>query len=173
MAKLYFKYGAMGSSKSAQALITKFNYEELGMLVGQRLALPIALATIAAIVAVNARGSRTAGAMQVVSTVCKLAPLAVLIVCGFALGGGGNPVVTPLVGPGTSVGAALGSTLLAVLFAFEGWTNVGAIAGELRDPARDLPRAIVGGVSIANFLLEKEVDLHEADPGGKRDNRGV
>lgn len=31
MAKLYFKYGAMGSSKSAQALITKFNYEEKGM----------------------------------------------------------------------------------------------------------------------------------------------
>ena len=31
MAKLYFKYGAMGSSKSAQALITQFNYEELGM----------------------------------------------------------------------------------------------------------------------------------------------
>ena len=28
MAKLYFKYGAMGSSKSAQALMTKFNYEE-------------------------------------------------------------------------------------------------------------------------------------------------
>ena len=33
MAKLYFKYGAMGSSKSAQALITKFNYEEKGMTV--------------------------------------------------------------------------------------------------------------------------------------------
>ena len=31
MAKLYFKYGAMGSSKSAQALIAKFNYEEQGM----------------------------------------------------------------------------------------------------------------------------------------------
>lgn len=31
MAKLYFKYGVMGSSKSAQALITKFNYEEQGM----------------------------------------------------------------------------------------------------------------------------------------------
>jgi len=31
MAKLYFKYGAMGSSKSAQALITKFNYEEKNM----------------------------------------------------------------------------------------------------------------------------------------------
>lgn len=31
MAKLYFKYGAMGCSKTAQALITKFNYEERGM----------------------------------------------------------------------------------------------------------------------------------------------
>ena len=33
MAKLYFKYGAMGSSKSAQALITRFNYLEQGMTV--------------------------------------------------------------------------------------------------------------------------------------------
>jgi thymidine kinase len=33
MAKLYFKYGAMGSSKSAQALITRFNYLEKGMTV--------------------------------------------------------------------------------------------------------------------------------------------
>ncbi len=33
MAKLYFKYGAMGCSKTAQALITKFNYEERGMTV--------------------------------------------------------------------------------------------------------------------------------------------
>ena len=33
MAKLYFKYGVMGSSKSAKALITKFNYEERGMTV--------------------------------------------------------------------------------------------------------------------------------------------
>ena len=31
MAKLYFKYGAMGSSKTAQALITKYNYEERGL----------------------------------------------------------------------------------------------------------------------------------------------
>ena len=35
-----------------------------------------------------------------------------------------------------------------MLFAFEGWTNVGAIAGEMKNPGRDLPRAIVGGVSI-------------------------
>ena len=36
MAKLYFKYGAMGSSKTATALITKYNYEERGMRVWLR-----------------------------------------------------------------------------------------------------------------------------------------
>lgn len=129
--------------------------EELGALVGAQFALPIALGTIAAIVAINVRGSRAAGGMQVVATVCKLVPLFIIMVFGFALGGGGNPVLAPLVGPATTPAAAMGSTLLAVLFAFEGWTNVGAIAGELRDPARDLPRAIVGGVSIimAVYLL--------------------
>ncbi len=129
--------------------------EELGALLGAQFAMPIAIGTIIAIVAANVLGSRTASVVQVVSTACKLVPLFILMVFGFVLGGGGNPVVSPLVGPGASIGGALGSTLLAVLFAFEGWTNVGAISGELRNPARDLPRAIVGGVSIimAVYLL--------------------
>ena len=54
----------------------------------------------------------------------------------------------PATGAQLSTGAVLGQTLIAVLFAFEGWTNVGAIAGEMKNPGRDLPRAIVGGVSI-------------------------
>ena len=121
---------------------------ELGEYLGEQFALPIAILVIALLVAINTRGSSAAGGMQVVSTICKLVPLAILIVFGFLWGGGGNSILSPLVGEGRSVTGALGSTLLAVLFAFEGWTNVGTIAGEMRDPARDLPRAIVGGVSI-------------------------
>ena len=121
---------------------------ELGEYLGEQFVLPIAILVIAALVAINTRGSSTAGGMQVVSTICKLVPLVILIVFGFLWGGGGNPILSPIVGEGRSVSGALGSTLLAVLFAFEGWTNVGTIAGEMRDPARDLPRAIVGGVSI-------------------------
>ena len=121
---------------------------ELAEYVGPQFELPIALAVILLLVAINVRGSDSAGGMQVVSTVCKLIPLALIIVFGFAWGSGGHPILTPLVGEGKDPAGVLGSTLLAVLFAFEGWTNVGAIAGEMRDPARDLPRAIVGGVSI-------------------------
>ncbi len=121
---------------------------ELSAWIGDGLVLPVAMAVIIALVFLNTLGSKTAGNIQIVSTVCKLIPLFLLMIFGFILGKGGNPIFTPLVGAGKSAPAVLGSTLLAVLFAFEGWTNVGALAGEMTNPGRDLPRAIVGGVSI-------------------------
>ena len=121
---------------------------ELSAYVGEKFALPIAMASIVILVVFNILGSKSASRFQIVFTICKLVPLFVLMIFGFILGEGGNPVVTPLVAENKQAGAVLGSTLLAVLFAFEGWTNVGAIAGEMKNPGRDLPRAIVGGVSI-------------------------
>ena len=122
--------------------------EELGSYIGMEFKLPIAIALITILVALNTLGSKTASRIQVVSTICKLIPLALLIVFGFILGSGKYPIFTPLVGEGKKAGAVLGSTLLAVLFAFEGWTNVGAIAGEMKNPGKDMPIAIVGGVSV-------------------------
>ncbi len=122
---------------------------ELSGFIGtDQFALPIAMGVILLLVALNTLGSKTSSGIQVVSTVCKLIPLVLLMVCGFIVGKGDNPVFTPMVGEGKNAGAVLGSTLLAVLFAFEGWTNVGAIAGEMKNPGKDLPKAIIGGVSI-------------------------
>ena len=122
--------------------------EELAAYIGPQFELPIAIALIILLVAANTLGSKTAANIQVVSTVCKLIPLFLLMIFGFILGKGDNPIFSPMVGEGRNVGAVLGSTLLAVLFAFEGWTNVGAIAGEMKNPGKDMPKAIVGGVSI-------------------------
>ena len=122
--------------------------EELASYIGPQFQLPIAIALIIILVAANSLGSKTAGNIQVVSTICKLIPLFLLMIFGFILGSGENPIFTPMVGENKQVGAVLGSTLLAVLFAFEGWTNVGAIAGEMKNPGKDMPLAIVGGVSI-------------------------
>ena len=121
---------------------------ELAYYFGDSFALPIALIAITVLVAANALGSRQAGYLQVVATIAKLIPLFLLIVFGFLRGGGHNGILFPLVGSGVSAVGSFGSVLLAVLFAFEGWTNVGAIAGEMKNPARDMPLAIVGGVSI-------------------------
>ncbi len=129
--------------------------EELSEYFGGHFALPISLLVIAVLAAVNILGTRHAGRMQVTATVCKLVPLFVLIVFGFLWGSGASPVLSPLVGEGKSAGSVLGTTLLAVLFAFEGWTNVGAVAGEMKRPEKDLPKAIIGGVLIimAVYLL--------------------
>ena len=121
---------------------------ELSEWIGAQYAMPVAMAVILVLVALNSQGSRAAGGMQVVSTACKLIPLILLMLFGFLRGRAAGPVLSPMVGEGKNLGGVLGSTLLAVLFAFEGWTNVGTIAGEMKRPGRDLPRAIVCGVSI-------------------------
>ena len=121
---------------------------ELGAWLGTQYALPVGIGVIALLIFLNIRGSKSAGGMQVVSTICKLLPLGLLMVFGFVRGSGDHAILTPLVGEGKSALTVMGTTLLAVLFAFEGWTNVGSIVGEMKDPGRDLPRAIVGGVSI-------------------------
>ena len=128
---------------------------ELAEWIGGQYELPVAMAVILMVVILNCLGSRTAGGMQVVSTACKLIPLVLLMVFGFVKGTSTAPVFTPMVDEGMPLGGVLGSTLLAVLFAFEGWTNVGTIAGEMKNPGKDLPRAIVCGVSIimAVYLL--------------------
>jgi len=53
-----------------------------------------------------------------------------------------------MVGEGKTVTGVLGNVLLAILFAYDGWINVGSIAGEMKNPGKDLPKAIIGGLSI-------------------------
>ncbi len=70
------------------------------------------------------------------------------MVVGFIKGGGNNPILTPMVGEGLSLGSVLGQVLIAILFAFDGWMNVGTLAGEMKNPGKDLPKAIIGGLSV-------------------------
>lgn len=125
---------------------------ELGAGLGDEYKLLISMSVILFLVIFNIAGSKTASRVQIVFTICKLIPLFILMIFGLIFGKCESDILTPMVGEGKNIGAVMGSTLLAVLFAFEGWTNVGAIAGEMKNPGRDLPKAIVGGVSIIMFV---------------------
>lgn len=129
--------------------------EEISSMFGLHISTLLAIIVIAGVVMLNVVGSGAASKFQIVSTICKLIPLFLIMIAGLAIGHSDAPLFTPMVAAGKSTGTVLGSTLLAVLFAFEGWTNVGTIAGEMKNPARDLPRAIVGGVGVimAVYLL--------------------
>ena len=131
------------------ALAVMFANQTIALLgLNANLSMPITIGTILFIAILNTLGSKTSGAIQTVSTIGKLVPLAILIIFGFVKGEGSNPIVTPLVASDVSPFAIIGQVLIAILFAYDGWINVGALAGEMKDPGKDLPKAIVGGLSI-------------------------
>lgn len=111
------------------------------------LVLVIAICMILVIAVFNVLGSSFGGYIQTIATIGKLVPLALIIIFGF-IKGNSTSIFTPMVGDGVNVTSALGQVLIAVLFAYDGWINVGAIAGEMKNPSKDLPKAIVGGLSL-------------------------
>lgn len=117
------------------------------LFLGDGMVIPVALACIIIMVALNCMGAKVGGAAQSIFTVAKLIPLILIMIFGF-LKGDGNPIFDPMLGEGLSLPTVMGQLMIAVLFAFEGWTNVGAIAGEMKNPGKDLPKAIVGGVAM-------------------------
>ena len=114
----------------------------------ENLIIPITICTVLFISVLNTFGSKTSGIIQTVATVAKLVPLVIIIVFGFIKGSGANPITTPIVAEGLSPMSVIGQVLIAILFAYDGWINVGAIAGEMKNPGKDLPKAIVGGLSF-------------------------
>ncbi|MDY3002721.1 MAG: amino acid permease [Romboutsia timonensis] len=130
------------------AISVMFGQQAAILLGNESLIIPMTVGVILLIGVLNTFGSKTSGAIQTVSTVCKLIPLVLIIVFGFIKGGGNNPIVQPLVAEGISPTGVIGQLLVAILFAYDGWINVGAIAGEMKNPGKDLPKAIVGGLSL-------------------------
>ena len=130
------------------AISVMFGQQAAILLGNESLVIPMTVGVILLIGVLNTFGSKTSGAIQTVSTVCKLIPLVFIIIFGFIKGGGNNPIVQPLVAEGISPTGVIGQLLVAILFAYDGWINVGAIAGEMKNPGKDLPKAIVGGLSL-------------------------
>ncbi|MBS4803328.1 MAG: amino acid permease [Clostridium sp.] len=111
------------------------------------LVLPIAVGIILLTALLNTIGSSFGGYIQTIATVGKLVPLVLIIIFGF-IRGNSTSVFNPMVGSGVNTITTLGQVLVSTLFAYDGWINVGAIAGEMKNLGRDLPRAIVGGLSL-------------------------
>lgn len=133
---------------TAAAIAVMFGQQAALLLNNPSLVMPMTIGVILLIGILNTFGSKTSGAIQTVSTVCKLIPLGLIIVFGFIKGSGQNPVMSPLVAEGIRPMGIIGQLLVAILFAYDGWINVGALAGEMKNPGKDLPKAIIGGLSI-------------------------
>lgn len=98
-------------------------------------------------------GSKVSAKLQTVATIAKLIPLVLIIVVGMVKGAGNTANLLPMTDANHPVSTGLGSALLAVLFAYNGWINVGNMAGEIENPGKNLPLAIIGGLSVVMFIF--------------------
>ena len=135
----------------AAVAVTFANYALALAGLSDRFTVPLAVGTIALLAGINYVGVRPAAITQNIFTVLKLAALAALIAAGLFLAVPSNvPTFQP-----SGAGAGFGAALVPILFTYGGWQQTNFIAEEIIEPEKNLPRALVLGVTIvvAVYLL--------------------
>lgn len=141
----------------------------------------VAVACILLLSLVNYLGVRFGGLVQNIFTVAKVAALLALVVLGFLLGHPDHPMFQQTVASapgGLGLFSAFFSAMVLGLFALDGWPQAAYVAPEVKDPKRNVPRAMIVGVLTvtAIYVLATAVYLYlvsvpemlEINEGGQR-----
>lgn len=112
----------------------------------------LAIAATILISALNYIGVRKAGNFQLVFTVLKVLMIAVIIGAGFSAANGSwsNFATTFTGAKGGTAGFML--ALVAALWAYDGWNDLNMVSGEIKNPERSIPIALIAGVALVAVL---------------------
>lgn len=113
----------------------------------------VAVASIVVLTGLNILGVKAGAITQNVLTLMKVGVVGILIVAGFVLAGGSAANLQPVwpTGQGHLVGA-FGVAMVAVLWAYDGWIETTYVGSEVKNPERNLPRAIIYSALICMAL---------------------
>ena len=116
----------------------------------------------------NILGVRRSGATQSLFTVLKVLVLVVLIVLGLAYGQGSWQSFHPFFPAGGQAGlaAGFGVATVSALWAYDGWNNLSMVAGEVQNPQRNVPIALIAGalLVLTVYLLVNVAYFHVLPP---------
>jgi APA family basic amino acid/polyamine antiporter len=127
----------------------------------------IGVSALALLTIINCLGVRSGSNVQSGLMVLKIAAIAMLVIVGWWFAPTYPLVPQKEVGPGSMTTlAAIGAALTPVMFSYGGWQTSGFVAGEMRNPGRDLARGLVLGVSgvILLYCLVAFVCMHALGP---------
>ena len=129
----------------------------------------IAAAVLLGLTAINCLGARAGSNVQSALMLLKMGAIAAMVVAGMALGGGTIhplPLLDRPVSPGLL--GAIGAASIPVAFAYGGWQTATFVAGEMRNPGRDLSRGLVAGVTgvVVLYMAVNVVCLKVLGPDG-------
>ena len=113
-----------------------------------------ALAAVALLTGINITGVRSGGNVQLLFTVLKVGALIALTFLAFTSDAGSTANFSPLFSPGLELGfiGLFGLALVDALWAYDGWNDVNLTAGEVKDPKRNIPRAMMGSVGLVMLV---------------------
>jgi APA family basic amino acid/polyamine antiporter len=104
----------------------------------------LAVGVLGILTIINCLGVRSGSNVQSILMLLKIGAIAALVAAGFLLAPAVAPM--PLAPSEVSTIAALGAALTPIMFSYGGWQTSSFVAGEMRDPARDLTRGLLFGV---------------------------
>lgn len=133
------------------------------------LLMPIGVAVALFLTLTNLLGSKVSGHVQSFTTLFKLIPIILIIIFGLFAKSKVNVSLLPVTaGKNLGFANALGHGLLATMFAYDGWLHVGNIAGEMKNPKKDLPKAILLGLAgimivymLINYVFLKSMPISQ------------
>lgn len=114
----------------------------------------LGIVLLAGLAFVNVRGAKQGAGVQNTFAILKVAGLVGLVVAALITGAGDVSNLGPVL-PAEFSGSllsAIGLAMISTLFAYDGWQFVSLLAGEIRDPGRNVPRSIIAGVLIVMAL---------------------
>ncbi len=119
-----------------------------------------AMALIMALAVLNYFGVEVGGNVQVIVTIAKVALIGFVIIAGLFFAPGAAPHASAPVTSLTVAGFV--AALVAALWAYDGWNNVGMVASEVKEPRRNLPLALIWGTLavIGIYLLANFAYFH-------------
>jgi len=137
-------------SIGALACATVIYLNELVDLSAPYLQASIAIAIVVGLSGINYFSTRWGATVQNVSTVVKVSFLAAIIALPLLMGKTDATNLVPLwpSANSPSLWKGLGVAMVAVLWPYDGWINIGPVAEEIRDPQRNLPRGLALGMLI-------------------------
>jgi len=95
----------------------------------------------------NYLGVKRAAAVISVATLAKYVALVALVILAFATGGGSSQNFTPFMSSAVGL-SAIASALVPIMWAYDGWADITYMSGEVKDPGRTLPRALIIGTLL-------------------------
>jgi len=115
----------------------------------------IAVTMIVLLSAANARGVKVGGVIQTLFTACKVGGILALVGLGFGMGRGDWSHFAEKAAAGDLHAGALalfGVALIQALWAYDGWNNLPMVAGEVHNPQKNIPRALIVGMMLVGGL---------------------